>query len=317
MTILLPEFVNRHSFVSSCAWLITLFCATRGLKRCHAMQLLCVALLTPSQMQFQLVVWHLMNEFTPETNLCFKCTNHCKENGLCANGGPEPRFMAGKESDLPAGMKEIEKNLGQIERAICSLNSGGMLNEKGVFVDNKTVVDVKGVGPARAISFPSLCCFIGLGTSECAIQTAKQALLDSESGNGHASDKHNAPLKLGSKLKVDGDSLPHKDSHCHSILEAAGKSVGEVHSTMENASCAITRTFGHHDMFVKGQTLCCLFLDIDASNTNGGDEANASKVRTTVYEKKFGTKKWSEANLPQWTGQSFSHESDSSNLPDL
>ena len=93
--------------------------------------------------------------------------------------------------------------------------------------------------------------------------------------------------------------------------------MGEVHSTMENSSRAITRTLGHHGMFVKGQTLCCLFLDIDASNTNGGDEANASKVRTTVYEKKFGMKKWSEANLPQWTGQSFSHESDSSNLPDL
>ena len=188
-----------------------------------------------------------------------------------------------------------------------------MLNEKGVFVDNKTVVDVKGVGPARAISFPSPCCFIGLGTSEYAIQTAKQALLDSESGNGHASDKHNAPSKLGSKLKVNGDSLPCKDSHCHSILEAAGKSVDEVHSTIENLSGAITRTLGHH----------CLFLDIDALITNGGDETNASKVRTTVCKMKFGAKKWSEANLPQWTSKSFSHcgatvaESDSSNLPDL
>ena len=28
MTIFLPKFVNRHSFVSSCAWLINLFCAT-------------------------------------------------------------------------------------------------------------------------------------------------------------------------------------------------------------------------------------------------------------------------------------------------
>ena len=307
MTIFLPKFMNRCSFVSSCAWLINLFCATRGLKRCHAMQLLCVALLTPSQTQFQLVVRHLMKEFTPETNLCFDCLKHCKENGLCANGGPEPRFMAGKESELPAGMKEVEKNLGQIERAINSLNSGGMLNEKGVFVDNKTVVDVKGVGPARAISFPSLCCFIGLGTSEHAIQTAKQAILNSETGNGHAGDKHNEPSKLGSKLKVHGDSLPYKDSYYHSILEAAGKSVGEVHSTMENSSCAITRTLGRHDMFVKGQTLHCLFLDIDALNTNGGDETNASKVRSTVCEKKIGTKKWSEANLPQWTSQSFSH----------
>ena len=61
---------------------------------------------------FQLVVWHLMNEFTLETDLCFECMNHCKENGLCANGEPEPRFMAGKESDLPAGMKEIKKKPG-------------------------------------------------------------------------------------------------------------------------------------------------------------------------------------------------------------
>ena len=180
-----------------------------------------------------------------------------------------------------------------------------MLDKKGVFVDNRCVVQVKGIGAARAISFPSLCCFIGLGTSEHAMQTAKQAILNSETGNRHAGDKVNELSKLGQKLKVDGDSPPCDNSHHHSILEAAGKSIGEVQSTMENTSCAITRTKRRHDMFIKNQTLHCLFLDSVALRQCNSDveeelEEEESKIRSTVCEKKCGSKKWSEAKLPQW-----------------
>ena len=300
MAIFLPEFMNRHSFVSSFAWLMNSFSRIEGVTRHHAVELLCVALLTPSQIQFQRVVRHLKNEFKPRNNLCYEYLQHCNKHSLHANGGPRPRFMVGKATELPCGITEINANLELIEKAIDHLNEGGMMNSSGVFVDNKAVVDVKGIGAARAISFPSLCCFTGLGTTWQAIQTAKQAILNSVTGNGCVGDKPNELSKLGQKLRVHGDSPPHDNSHCHSILEAAGKSVGEVQSTMENAACAITRTQKKEDMFVKGQSLHCLFLDSESLQACGAVEQDDSQVESTVYEKKFGKNKWLKAVLPKW-----------------
>ena len=132
--IFLPEFLNRCSFVSSFAWLINAFVSEKKLQRHHAIQLLHVALLTPSQMQFQFVVWHLMKEHTPEKKLCVEHMNHCKDNGLCANGGPKPRFMVGKDTELPENSDETEENVAKVEKAIDSLNNGKMLDNSGVFV---------------------------------------------------------------------------------------------------------------------------------------------------------------------------------------
>ena len=300
VTIFLPEFMNRYAFVSSFAWLINSFHGMEGVTRRHAIELLYVALLTPSQIQFQRVVRHLRKKFDPRNNLCHEYIKYCKEHGLCANGGPRPRFMVGKETELPQDLVEIEENIKRIEHAIDCLNNGDMMNKSGVFVDNKTVVNVKGIGAARAISFPSLCCFTGLGTSWQAFQTAKQAILNSVTGNGYAGDKPNKLSKLGEILRVHGDSPPYSNSYYHSILEAAGKSVGEVQSTMENAACAITRTHKKKDMFVKGQSLYCLFVDREALEASGGVENDAPQIQTTVYEKKFGTKKWTKACLPKW-----------------
>ena len=102
-------------------------------------------------------------------------------------------------------------------------------------------------------------------------------------------------------LRVDGDSPPYNNSYYHSILEAAGKSVGEVQSTMENAACAITRTHKKEDMFVKGQSLYYLFLNCKALEEGGGVVNDDSQIETTVYKKKkTETKKWTKACLPKW-----------------
>ena len=186
---------------------------------------------------------------------------HCKKYGLIANGGPKSRFMAGKENELPNGIKEINKNVKLIEDAIKCLNNGKMLDKNGLFVDNKTVLKVKGIGPARAISFPSLCCFTGFGTSEYAIQTAKQAILNSETANGYAGDNEDQLSKLGKILRVDGDSPPYKDEYYCSILEAAGKSVGDVQSTMENAVCAMTRTIKKRTCSLRVRRCAICFLN--------------------------------------------------------
>ena len=71
-TIFLPEFMNRYSFVSSYAWLINSFFAIKGVKWRHGIQLLHVALLTPSQIQFHLVVRCLKNEFKPKNNFVLR-----------------------------------------------------------------------------------------------------------------------------------------------------------------------------------------------------------------------------------------------------
>ena len=65
-------------------------------------------------------------------------------------------------------------------------------------------------------------------------------------------------------LKVDGDSKPCQNSCSHSILEQTGISVGDIHSTMVNASSAMTRQNVRHNTITKGQKMHTLLLDADA-----------------------------------------------------
>ena len=104
-------------------------------------------------------------------------------------GDQKPRFMVGKGTELPENHDETEKNVAKVKKAIDLLNNGKMSDDNnGVFVNDEDILDVKGIGTARAISFPSLCCFTGLGTTSFATQTARQATLNSETGNGCAGD---------------------------------------------------------------------------------------------------------------------------------
>ena len=209
--------------------------------------------------------------------------------------------MVGKDTELPENHNETEKNVAKVKKAIDLLNNGKMSDDNnGVFVNNEDILDVKGIGTVRAISFPSLCCFTGLGTTTAAIQTAKQAILNSETGNGCAGDQPGESSKLGTELKLEiGYSSPHNNQCYRSILEAAGMSVGEVLSTMENAACAITGGTPCCDMFIKGQTSHCLFLDRSALDFHGG--CGKSNVQLTVQQKRCGEKNWTVADLPQWT----------------
>ena len=225
--IFVPEFMNRYSFVSSYAWLINDLSREHKLERHHAIQLLYVALLTPSQIQFHVVVWFLMKSFTAATNLCAECVQHCKKEKLVADGGLQSRFPKAPSNELPL-LEDVESNTRKIESAVKSLNDGEMLDQNGLFVNNSMVVHLKGVGSTRALSFPSLCCFTGFGTTDLAIQTAKQAIINSNSMNMCAGDKPNKPSMLGSLLKVEGDSLPCKNSCFGRILEATGMSIGDV-----------------------------------------------------------------------------------------
>ena len=61
--LLVPEFLNHCAFVSSHASLMNELSVKQGPEYHHALQLLCVALLTPSPNQFQWVVRHMTNDF--------------------------------------------------------------------------------------------------------------------------------------------------------------------------------------------------------------------------------------------------------------
>ena len=299
----LPEFLNPFAFVSSYAWLINKLHSRHNLDRCHGIQLLYVALLTPSQAQFHSVMNFIMKGYNDEMNLCCQYIKHCAENDLCAIGGHRAKFTVGGRAGVRAPkLSEIESNLEKIEVAIRALNEGRMLDaQSGMFVCDNYVVNIQGIGAARATSFPSLCCFTGFGTSQLAIQTAKQAVLNT----GTSNDQTGRDSKLGALLRVNCDSPPYKNSYYHSILEQTGMSVGDVHSTMVNASFALTQPNMRHNVFIKEQTLYTLFLDADAFNRRSGkaDKGNQDLsilTKTKVFEKEFGSTKWCVSNLDHW-----------------
>ena len=151
-----------------------------------------------------------------------------------------------------------------MESAIKALSHGKFLDKNGILVNNNFVVIVQGVGTARAQWFPSLCCFTGFGTTQLAIQTAEQAMFNSNKTKSGAGSQKGQNSKLECLLRVENDFPHHKNSHYNSILEQTGLSVGDVQSTMENASHALTQTGTRHVMFVKEQTMHTLFLNADA-----------------------------------------------------
>ena len=249
----LPEFLNPFAFVSSHAWLMNSLHSKHNPNQSQGIQLLHLALLTPSQARFHLVLKAVMRGYKQNTNLHFAFMQFCSKNKLPTHGG------IGPESDC-----ELEDNLKKLESAIKALNHGKFLDKNGILVNNNFVVIVQGVGTARAQWFPSLCCFTGFGTTQLAIQTAKQAMFNSNKTKSGAGSQKGQNSKLECLLRVEND-FPHcKNSHYNSILEQTGLSVGDVQSTMGNASYASTQTGTRHVMFVKEQTMHTLFLDADA-----------------------------------------------------
>ena len=77
--------------------------------------------------------------------------------------------------------------------------------------------------------------------------------------------------------------------------------MGELHCTMENGACAITRYKVKYDMFVHGQTNYCLFFDKKEYQIRTNCHMDTQSVIHSVFEKKFGQDFWSGAVVPDWT----------------
>ena len=96
----LPEFSNPFAFVSSHAWLMNSLHSKHNLNWSQGIQLLHLALLTPSQARFHLALKAVMRGYKQNTNLHFAFMQFCSKNKLPTHGG------IGPESDC-----ELEDNL--------------------------------------------------------------------------------------------------------------------------------------------------------------------------------------------------------------
>ena len=102
-----------------------------------------------------------------------------------------------------------------------------------------------------SISFPSLCVFTGLATSENALQSARQSLVNMKSKNSYIKEMNKYLDQFD-----DGTYKTIKDETFYKrIWKAIAKSFNEVFATVENGCCAIFRKQPKIDVFFKGQEM--------------------------------------------------------------
>ena len=272
--IFVPEFQNRSAFVSLFASAINNARDKVSLSKNQVLELVYVALLSTSNLNFFYVLQEMLNNYITDHQwdhpfFFFKET--CHRKGLKIRGGRNPRFQGQSEENLPSTKSQLLNQLEVLGQAVRFLNNGELLNSEGVYVhDSKVYSSLKGVGNVAAISFPSLCCFVGLGETKYAIQTAKQAPLNNSSRNNYFSS-------LVEALTIPGDKgfPPSDPSYYLGMLKAIASSLGETVSTLENSVCSHFRKHKRYDNFVLGQELYTF-----------------STTDYNVYFQKFGTAGW-------------------------
>ena len=194
----------------------------------------------------------------------------CKDNKLCVRGGNYARFTSQGDQTVPKTESELQKQMSVFQEALASLNQGTMMNSAGTLTTDRPITELQGVGRVCALSFPSLCCFVGLGVTPQAIQHAKQAIVNT-SKKGYMDS-----MCKELELKNDKGKPPRTATYYSSLWKAVASSIGEVPATMENGSCCNWRTQKRWDVFVKDQHLYNLF----------DDELHG------VFEKKYSKDEW-------------------------
>lgn len=236
-----------------------------------------MALLSPSSIQYSWVVGEMIGQLSRSKSKRKKLrhpllfyTEICKQYGLRVRGGRNPHFQCQSDQDVPTTTKQLKEQMNMFQLTVNDLNDGGLLNKDGIYVHlNKVHGRLKGVGEVSAISFASLYCFVGLGTTKYAIQTAKQAPVNNKSPNNYF-------LKLVKALEVSKDKgNPSMDPiHYFNIWKALWKSIGQTIATIENTICAMLRSSNRDDNFVPGQDLydfregCTEYVYVKAFNSN-------------------------------------------------
>ena len=263
------EFVNRYGYVSSYAHGINCMSTIHQLDRTQVAQLVYVALLTPSQMQFQHVITSMIETkkgtYDETSNMFQEFYEKTNELGLKWGGGPLPRFQGQSDcrKDQTTKLFEfesndvLERNLERLLDAIIDLNNGAWLNDKKELVKNLALYKIKNVGNVGSLSFPSLCCFTGLCTSNEARITAKSVLPNmSKRDHSYAESMKQWLQELveDDQMHVDIEEAT-SENKLKRMWKAIAKSMNEVTASIENATCAVFRGYKRYDVYFHGQSL--------------------------------------------------------------
>lgn len=271
------EFVNRYGCVSSYAHGINCMSTTHQLDQTQVAQLVCVALLTPSQIQFQHVIKSMIETkkgtCDKTSNMFRKFYEKTNELGLKWGGGPLSRFQGQSDCRKDRTTESfdfesndvLESNLELLLNATIDLNNGAWLNDKKELVKNLAKHKIKNVGNVASLSFPSLCCFTGLCTSKDATITAKSVLPNmSEQDHSHTElmKKWLQELVEDDQMHVDIEEAT-SENKLKQMWKAIAKSLNEVTALIENATCAVFQGYKRCDIYFHGQSLYNLVEEWD------------------------------------------------------
>ena len=160
--------------------------------------------------------------------------------------------------------------------AIIDLNSGGWLNDKKELVKNLTSYKIKNTGNMGSLSFPTLCCFNRLCTSNEARMTAKSVLPNMSKCNHSYSklmEQCLQELVEDNQIHVDIEEAT-SENKLKWIWKAITKSLNEVTASIKNATCPVFRGYKRYNIYFNGQNLHNLIEDRDAVFVKDWDPMN-------------------------------------------
>ena len=236
----IPEMLNRYGYVSSYAYMINQVNEKFCISDEQLLELLYVALLQTSQIQFVFVMRRMLEKQTipKEQNLFFLYQNLCSENNLILTGGPLSRYQP--QSINPLDDKGVKNITTGLKKAIDDMDLGKFIDQKtrrvilGVH-DNKKY-NVLHVGPVGGLSFPALCVFTGICKSNNAIQTAKYARINLASNKGGSKNSYwDKMTKYLDYIHGPGKS---DEMYYHRIMTSIASSLGKSQCSIENGCCA-------------------------------------------------------------------------------
>jgi hypothetical protein len=263
--IAIPEMPNRYWFVSSFASQINRLVARYRLHEKQIFELIYMALLSPSQIQFYFVTNEMLrllgtsrNPHLPKYRSCLCLFRYYQEiatqNDLVVNGGMNSRYQP---QPLPNNSifvhdDALTENINGIQQCVESLRSGDFLKPTGGLTKKSPATTLSMVGSVGAISFPSLCVFTGVATTTRALETAMMSTPNEDSRNSYA---HKMTEFLDEHDYESPKIAKTKNGFYTRLFRAIGKSWGENISSVENACCAAFRKSPKYDVFFKGQEL--------------------------------------------------------------
>ena len=295
-TIVVPEFLCRYGFVSSFASQVNRFVTCEEIDTpCElTCQLLHIALLSSSQMQFYYVLELLMKnkrqiianfatakmETGGKTDVTlFRCYQKICETELTSlTGGPVNRIQA--QPTVHAIFTDddaLRENLDRFPKLVDDIEKGRYLRADGV-LKGRPGNELAVVGDVASLSCAPLLVFVGLAKSVHAVNTAKQSLVNTASRNSYFPrlrqflDDHDTAAP---KMKKDQDFFIR-------LFRGIAKSWNTVIGSVENGCCAVFRGKKKFDVYFRGQDLY-----------------NLDDRSSRVLIKKFGSQTWEVMEFPK------------------